>query len=177
MQKATTALSHTLEALTRQARALGWTDTEWANRAGVRKETLSRLRRRQSCDFETLRSLAEAVGARLGVLEVQTPDSTPDGHFPARINRDYEDQLVALGASGDLDPGRWAGMGPRFFMAGLAVMLASMRNSDRRELLALAERLHPGASEVAVFNQWLQRSPLRPTRFLSLADARSAHAP
>jgi hypothetical protein len=176
MSKSTTPLSHTLAALTRQALALGLTDTEWASRAGVRKETLSRLRHRRSCDFETLRSLAQAVGARLGVLEVHAPNSTPDGHFPSRINRDYEDQLVNLCVSGDLDPGRWAGMGPRFFMAGLAVMLASARNSHRRGLLDLAERLHPGATEVAVFNRWLERSPLRPTRFLPLVDVRGAHA-
>jgi hypothetical protein len=176
MLKPTEALGHTLAALTRQARALGLTDTGWAKRAGVRKETLSRLRRRESCDFETLRSLAQAVGARLGVLEVQAPDSTPDGHFPASVSRDYEDRLVELSVSGDLDPGRWAGMGPRFFMAGLAVMLASSRDRDRRGLLALAERLHPGASEVAVFNRWLERSSLRPTRFLSLVDAGCEYA-
>jgi len=158
-------------ALTRRARTLGLSDTEWAARAGVRKETLSRLRRRQSCDFETLRLLGHAVGARVGVLEVQAPDSTPDGHFPVKLNRDYEERLVELSVSGDLEPGRWAGMGPRFFMAGLAVMLASAGNSDRRGLLELAERLHPGASEVAVFNRWLERSPLRPTRFLPLVDA------
>jgi DNA-binding phage protein len=176
MSQSTESLARTLTALTRQARALGLTDTEWAERAGVRKETLSRLRRRQSCEFETIRSLAQAVGARLGVLEVQTPDSTPDGHFPTSVDRDYEEGLFQLSVSGDLDPGRWAGMGPRFFMAGLAVMLASTRNRNRRGLLALAEHLHPGASEVAVFNLWLERSPLRPTRFLSFLDARTAHA-
>jgi DNA-binding phage protein len=176
MSKSTTPLLETLSALTRQARALGLTDTQWANRAGVRKETLSRLRHRQSCDFETLQSLAQAVGARLGVLEVQTPDATADGHFPAGVDREYEDRLVELSVSGDLDPGRWIAAGPRFFMAGLAVMVASVRNSDRRALLGLAERLHPGASEVAVFNRWLERSPLRPTRFLSQLDARAAHA-
>jgi hypothetical protein len=163
-------------ALTRRARSLGLTDSEWAKRAGVRKETLSRLRRRQSCDFETLRLLAEAVGARVGVVEVQAPASTPDGHLPARIDRDYEDRLVDLCVSGELDVARWAGAGPRFFMAGLAVMLASSRNFDRRGLLALAEHLHPGASEPAVFSRWLQRSTLRPTRLLPLIDARLAHA-
>jgi hypothetical protein len=177
MKKSTPeSLALALAALTRQARSLGWTDTKWATRARVRKETLSRLRHRQSCDFETLRLLAQAVGARLGVIEVQAPDSTPDGHLPARVDRDYEDRLVDLCVSGDLDVGRWAGAGPRFFMAGLAVVLASMRNSDRRRLLALAERLYPGASEPAVFDRWLQRSPLRPTRLLSLIDARLAHA-
>ena len=176
MPKSTTPLLEALSALTRQARALGLTDTQWANRAGVRKETLSRLRHRQSCDFETLQSLAQAVGARVGVLEVQTPDATADGHFPAAVDREYEERLVELSVSGDLDPRRWIAAGPRFFMAGLAVMVASVRNSDRRALLALAERLHPGASEVEVFNRWLERSPLRPTRFLSQLDARAAHA-
>src|SRR3981081_3757990 len=92
MPKSTESLAQTLTALTRQARALGLTDTEWADRAGVRKETLSRLRRRQSCDFETLRSLAQAVGARLGVLEVQRPDSTVDGHFPTDADRAHEER-------------------------------------------------------------------------------------
>jgi hypothetical protein len=176
MATSTTPLPETLAALARQARTLGLTDTEWANRAGVRKETLSRLRHRQSCDFQTLQSLAQAVGARLGVLEMQSPDATADGHFPASVDRDYEERLAQLSASGDLDHRRWAAAGPRFFMAGLAVMLASVRDGDRRGLLALAEHLHPGASEVAVFNRWLERSPVRPTRFLSLIEAHTAHA-
>src|SRR2546423_4051542 len=117
MSTSTHSLRQTLGALSHRARALGLTDTEWANRARVRKETLSRLRRRESCDFETLRSLAQAVGGRLGVLEVQAPDCTPDGHFPVGVNRDYEDRLAELCGSGDLDPMRWLGAGPRFFMA------------------------------------------------------------
>jgi hypothetical protein len=113
----------------------------------------------------------------LGVLESPPPDSTPDGHFPAKLDRDYEERLVELGLSGDLEPGRWARMGPRFFMAGMAVMIASAGNVDRRGLLSLAESLHPGATEPAVFSRWLERSPLRPTRFLSLFDAgRRTHA-
>jgi hypothetical protein len=171
-----TALQDALGVLTRQARARGMTDTQWAVRAGVRKETLSRLRRRRSCDFETLRLLGQAVGARVGVLEIQVPDSTPDGHLPVSVDRDYEEKLVDLCASRDLDPARWAGAGPRFFMAGLAVMMASTGDADRRGLLALADWLHPGASEVAVFNQWLHRSPVRPERFLPLIDARLEHA-
>jgi hypothetical protein len=177
MLKSTHPLADTVATLTRRARSLGFSDTEWATRAGVRKETLSRLRRRQSCDFETLRLLAHVVGAGLGVLESPPPDSTPDGHFPAKIDRDYEERLVELSVSGDLEPERWARMGPRFFMAGLAVMLASAGHVDRGGLLNVAERLHPGASEPVVFSRWLERSPLRPTRFLSLFDvARATHA-
>lgn len=62
-------------------------------------------------------------------------------------------------------------------MAGLAVALASAREPERRRLLALAEHLHPGASEVPVFQQWLKRTPLRPTRFFALFDAPAGHAP
>ena len=61
-------------------------------------------------------------------------------------------------------------------MAGLAVMMASTPGYDRRALLALAEQLHPGATEVAVFSRWLERSPVRPTRFLALLDAGTARA-
>jgi len=177
MIRSTSPLHETLVALSQRARNLGFSDTEWALRAGVRKETLSRLRHRQSCDFETLRLLAEAVGAGLGVLEEDPPDSTLDGHFPATLDRDFEERLVELSVSGNHEPERWARTGPRFFMAGLAVMLASAGNVDRRGLLDLAERLHPGASEVSVFTRWLDRSPLRPTRFLPLVDvARRTHA-
>src|SRR5882762_3370058 len=96
MSKSTGSLAQTVAALTCRARALGLTDTAWADRAGVWKETLSRLRSRETCDFETLRSLAHAVGARLGVLEMPAPDSTPDGHFPPRVDREYEDRLLEL---------------------------------------------------------------------------------
>lgn len=170
-------VARTLQELTRRARTLGLTDSAWAERACVRKETLSRLRRRRTCDFETLGALARAVGAGLGVTSAASLGSTPDGHFPTRLDRDYEEQLVELCASGDRDPARWAGLGPLFFMAGVAVMLASARDRDRRALIELAERLHPGASEVPVFNRWLERSPLRPSRFLPLVDSRMLHAP
>jgi hypothetical protein len=92
------------------------------------------------------------------------------------VDRDYEERLVALCASGNLDASYWAGFGPGFFMAGLAVMLASTRDFDRRTLLALAEQLHPGASEPDVFARWLASSPLRPSRFLPLVSAQLAHA-
>jgi hypothetical protein len=176
MQESTTSLAVTLAILAQQARKLGLTDTEWSARAGVRKETLSRLRRRDTCDFATLRVLADVVGASLGVLGFQTPNRTSDGHFPACVSRDYENRLVTLAASAKLDSETWAAFGPHFFMAGLAVMLASRPNADRRGLLLLAERLHPGIGEPAVFSLWLDRSPVRPSRFLPLLEAVARHA-
>jgi hypothetical protein len=95
------------------------------------------------------------------------------GDFPTAIDRAYEHELVKLCASRTLTLEPWIQLGPRFFMAGVAVMLASVNGYDRRGLLALAEQLHPGSSDPAVFTRWLERSPLRPSRFLPLLDAES----
>lgn len=168
MNKSTQGLAHTLTQLSSRARELALTDTAWAARAGVRKETLSRLRGRDSCDFATLSALANAVGAQLGVLEQPALRVDSGRNFPARLSRDYERQLLNLCASRSLDPARWEQLGPRFFMAGLAVMLAGTPDFDRRSLLNLAEELHPGATEPAVFARWLKASPLRPSRFLPM---------
>ena len=176
MQKSTSRLPEVLDALTRAARMRKLSDTEWAARAGLRKETLSRLRRRSSCDFATLDALALVVGARIEVVDESLPATSPDGHFPLHAHRDYEERLLQLGASRTLDLRRWAALGPRFFMAGLAVMLASVPELDRRGLLALAEQLHPGASEPEVFAQWLKRSPVRPSRFLPMLAMEMRHA-
>ena len=176
MTESRSNLKTLLAGLTVKARALGLTDSEWAARAGVRSETLSRLRRRSSCDLSTLQGLAAAVGSRLVLDEGAAVAATPDGHFPASLDRDHEARLLRLAASGSLADEAWAAAGPRFFMAGLAVMLAGEPGLDRRGLLALAERLHPGASEPAVFNRWLDRSPLRPSRFLPLLAMERKHA-
>jgi hypothetical protein len=171
-------LTAILSTLQRRARAAGMTDTEWAARAGIRKETLSRLRGRPSCDFETLHNLARVVGASVDVIEGSVPGSTEDGRFPARVDREYEEQLLDLCASGDLEPRRWRKCGPAFFMAGLAVMVASVPEPefDRRSLLELAEALHAGSSQVGVFGLWLERSPIRPSRFLPMLSAALRHA-
>lgn len=176
MEKSTSALPRVLDALTRAARALKLSDTEWAARAGLRKETLSRLRRRLSCDFATLEALAAVVGVRVDVASESVLECSPDGHFPLQMNREYEERLLEFCASRLLDPRLWADLGPRFFMAGVAVMLASVAGFDRRSLLALAEQLHPGISEPAVFAQWLKRSPLRPSRFLPMLAMEMKHA-
>jgi DNA-binding phage protein len=160
--------------LTARARALGLTDTAWAARAGMPKETLSRLRRRSSCDLATLLALADAAGARLRVDEAA--NSPADGHVPSTLTRDGEERLVALSASRDLNPTIWRASGPPFFMAGLCVLLAGTRGFDRRALLSLAEELHPGASEPAVFQRWLDSTPIEASRFLPMVAARRTRA-
>jgi hypothetical protein len=104
----------------------------------------------------------------MGVINGSTPGSTEDGRFPAQVDREYEEQLLDLCASGDVEPDRWRHSGPAFFMAGLAVMVASVPEFDRRSLLDLAEALHAGSSQVEVFALWLERSPVRPSRFLPM---------
>ena len=162
--------------LSGRARDMGLSDTQWAKQAGLRKETLSRLRKRESCDFATLQSLARVVGAGLEVSGSGKQSLTPDGHFPLAMARDYEEELLRLGALRDLDATRWKSAGPAFFMAGVAVMLGSVRGLDRRGLLDLAEQLHPGVTEPAVFDLWLARSPVRPSRFLPLLEQELRHA-
>lgn len=176
MENATPVLNVILGTLTTAARRRGLTDTAWAAAAGVRKETLSRLRGRGSCDFATLEALATAVGLRIEVSSAAGPELTADGLFPVRLTRDDEERLVDLLASRQLSPDAWRSQGPAFFMAGLAVMLASVSGFDRRSLLLLAEQLHPGASQVEVFALWLERAPVQAERFLPMVLSRSQHA-
>jgi DNA-binding phage protein len=164
-----------LEALSDAARQRGLTDSAWARRAGIRKETLSRVRSRRSADFATLHALADAVGARIDVLGATSQTRAGD-HFPDTFDRDYEECLLTLAVAGDDDPQRWLQTGPAFFMAGLAVMMASVRGLNRRRLLYLAERLHPGSSQPEVFSLWLARSPVKPARFVPMLKERLRHA-
>jgi hypothetical protein len=168
MEESTTLLSRLLAAITYAARSRGLNDSQWAAAAGLPKETLSRLRRRTSCDLATLVSLANAVGARIGIVPGSPVMTTPDGHFPDRVDRDYESRLLDLAASGSYDATDWRALGPSFFMAGVAAMLASRRGANRRALMMLADALHPGMSHPDVFNAWLVRSPLKPSRFLPM---------
>lgn len=145
------------------------TEGAWAAASGLPKETLSRLKSQPSCDLRTLGALARSAGCKL----VAVPDAAQAGeHLPERFTRDYEDRLLDLCASGNADPAVWRAQGPGFFMGGLAVLLASARGFDRERYLRLAEALHPGASTPEVFGLWLEKSPLRPARFLPLARKR-----
>ncbi len=65
----------------------------------------------------------------------------------------------------------WRELGPSFFLAGLAVIVASVPGFDRRSYLDLAETLHPGASEPRVFAKWLAETPLPPARLLPMLQA------
>jgi hypothetical protein len=155
--------------MSKAAKALFSTDANWAKASGLPKETLSRLKRNPTCDLRTLASLAQTAGFTL----VAVPATIQDGeHMPGTFGREYEDDLLDLCASGDVDPNVWRAHGPGFFMGGLAVLLASARGFERERYLRLAEALHPGISTPEVFAMWLKRSPLRAARCLPMARRR-----
>lgn len=158
-----------------RARRKGWSDAEWSRRSGVPKETLCRLKSRATCDFATLDALAASTG---GILDVRDrePGTSADGLWPAVVDRPLEARLVDLAASRSANLEEWRRLGPPFFLAGVAVMLASVDGYDRQALLEVAEALHPGATEPRVFSRWLAETPLPPSRFLPMLSARSRRA-
>ena len=154
------------------ARARFGTDSRWAAASGLPKETLSRLRTKSSCDLRTLGALAQAAGCTL----VAVPQISGGGQMPASFDREYEEALLALCATGNTDATLWLAQGPAFFMGGLAVLMASARGFDREKYLRLAEALHPGVSTPEVFAAWLRNSPVRAARFLPMARRRKGVA-
>lgn len=151
-----------LAELTRAARDRGWTDSAWARAASLPKETLSRTRSRATCDLATLDRLARAVGRAVDVR----PTPSPDGLWPASVDRALEQALVDLAATHSTRFDDWRNHGPPFFLAGLAVTLASVTGFERADYLALAETLHPGAAEPRVYERWLAETPLSPDRYV-----------
>lgn len=164
-----------LATLSDAARERGLSDAAWAKRAGLRRESLSRLRRRQDCDWATIAALAAAIDYRLDALPQDTGRS-PDGRFPSPYTREYEESLLRLALSSNLDAESWRAYGPTFFMAGFAMVLAGLPECDRFGLVRLAEQLHPGMSEPIVLALWFKGSPLQPSRFLPLLQAARRHA-
>ena len=178
-----TALPLLLKSMEAAAAARNWSDREWAARAGVRPETLSRLRNRGDCVLSTLEALAHVVGLRLFMApKFSAHASVPKSigaelrHMPVKYGREEEEKLLDLCAEPVADLGRWRSAGPTFFMGGLAVMLASVRGYDRARYLELAESLHPGIITPEVFSAWLVQSPLRPSRFLPMLEKWRAKA-
>ena len=172
-----------LESMEAAAAARNWTDRKWAAKAGVRPETLSRLRNRGDCVLSTLESLAHAVGLRLSVgpnpgaqASAAKSGAAELRRMPARYGREEEQKLLDLCSEPEADLGRWRSAGPSFFMGGLAVMLASARGYDRARYLELAELLHAGVTTPEVFSAWLAQSPVRPSRFLPMLEKWRAKA-
>ena len=148
------------------ARLRGLSDREWAAAAGVRPETLCRMATRTDCDFQTLAALARVLDFSLALDRMIEPQ------LPERYGRAEEERLVRLCASGTLDVRQWLDAGPRRFMAGLALLMAGRRDADREALVALAAALDPAILRGDVFQAWLDKSSLKPSRFFPLLDQR-----
>lgn len=159
-----------LEQMAPAARKRFGNDKRWALACGLCAETLSRLRQRKSCDLQTLNALAVAAGYQL------TMTRATDDVDAAFFGRVQEEALLGLCLSGSTDAAFWHQHGSGFFMGGLAMLLAGVRGFDRRCYIELAEVLHPGVSQTEVFALWLQRSPLRPDRFLPMLRQRRTNA-
>lgn len=155
-----------LQALSARARHVGLNDRQWAAKAGLRPETLSRVKRRGHCDTATLDALARACGTAL-TLE---PARSPDGLFPEAFGRDEEEALLQLALSGNRDAVFWRQLGPPFFMAGFAHFLAAAGEADHAAYNALAEELHPGITGHDAFRRWLRGAPVKAARFLPALD-------
>lgn len=166
-------LSHLLDEMQAQASARGWKAYDWAARAQVRPETLSRLRRRGNCDLQTLQRLAGVLSLTLKLAEAEAHAGTL---LPKRYDRGFEEQLLELAASRNTDLERWRKTAPGFFMGGFAVMLSCDPHFDRPAYLALGDQLHPGVSSPEAFGMWLKQSPLRPYRFMPMLKERMRHA-
>lgn len=168
IEQMSSTLKNLLPTLNDAARRRGLSRLQWASRAGVRAETLSRLAQRGDCDLTTLSALADAVGLRVALT------AATDETMPSRMVRDHEERLLALAASRSLDLAEWREAGGSYFMSGFATLVANARGLNRNGLLALAEALHPGMTTVGNFKSWLARSPLSPSRFLPMLEQRLA---
>jgi len=113
---------------------------------------------------------------RLSAESAVLLDEEVRSSMPALFDRSHEAAILALCASGSMEPMAWRSLGSSFFMAGIAVMLASVRGMNRERHLALAETLCPGSTRREVFGLWLRHSPLRPARFIPMLRARVRHA-
>ena len=116
--------------------------------------------------FETAWEVCNQVGGIYQVLRSKAAT------IVERWNRDVEERLLKLCASGDFRPSRWRRAGEPAFMAALAAMLGALDIFDRPRLFALAEALHPGMSSAHEFEKWLAGRALDPARFLPMVRAR-----
>jgi len=162
-------LTDLLDSMTRHARQRGMSDRQWAQASGLRPETLSRVRHRASCDASTLDALARGCGLELSLRTTEGGTTSEEFPFPSPLSRETEERLLRLCAGRDTTPEHWRALGPAFFVAGVANMVASANGLDPDGRFArLAESLHPGIRSPQAFRLWLAGSPVRPSRFLPM---------
>ena len=141
------------------------------------KTNLGQVLSRAAVERLAVRRHGRVIAYLVPAHEIEAPAAKPAAKaapLPGSLSRAEEERLLRLVASGDLRPSRWRRAGDPRLLAGLAVLLASVDLGERERLLALAERLSPGMTTLERANAWLERSPLRPDRFLPLLRARLA---
>ena len=96
-----TPLENLLATMANAARRDNLSNRDWAQKANVRPETLSRLKLRGDCDLTTLAALANAVDLRVALV----PKSKTS--LPKQFSREEEEKLLVLCASRSLDLAKW----------------------------------------------------------------------
>ncbi len=86
--------------------------------------------------------------------------------MPSNWDRATEREYGLLCASGSTEVARWTTVGPRYFSAGIAMLMASTMDADRAAYLALSRALWPGMSKLQEFEAWVRLSPAKPSSFL-----------
>lgn len=86
--------------------------------------------------------------------------------------RESEERAIELCSSQDLRPSRWLRAGDTRTLAGIAVMMASEPEFDRKRMLALATRLDSTMTSAAGFNRWLSETPVIAARLLPMIRSR-----
>lgn len=95
-------MSDLIDEIFRLARAKGVSQARLADKAGLRPETLSRLKHRENFDAKTLHCLALAVGCRLALVPIDQ-DGERKVYSPRDIAREKADsrrrdeEIVASG--------------------------------------------------------------------------------
>lgn len=97
-------MSNLIEEIFERARVKGVPKARLADKAGLRPETLSRLKHRDNFDVKTLNCLALAVGCRLALvpLDERGNDAVSSPHDNARAkaeSRQRDEQVVASGVA------------------------------------------------------------------------------
>ncbi len=102
-----TGLSLVQSQIFSRSQELGWTHTELARRAGVARETVSRLKQRRDADFSLLSKLCQALGLTIELRQEQplrlnfpynwsNPAMSPEAMMVAILERGlFEDVLEA----------------------------------------------------------------------------------
>lgn len=90
-------MSELIEQIFAQARLHNLPKARLADKAGVRPETLSRLKHQDNCDLRTLNDLALAVGYRLALIPIEQEGARISRAREKAQSRRSDEALIAAG--------------------------------------------------------------------------------